>query len=249
VADSAFRRGLGLLNTGIRGHTDSEVIGGQMAAHLLTGGSTFYQSHAMCAIIPEHFAELADHGRISITRMQRHAACGILDFIYRPQALRHLSWWELVADYQPSKPDVKGCMPFEVGHPSQGHGVRRRRRACLPRYIGKRLANIDNLCAGSDSNANTHTDEQRQHYAMVAIALFGAWTDPKTVRRASESWWDALRRAGEGFLRPIGYAVLASMQEYHRSIGVKRVDEQLPPGVSMVTFTYAIPALSTSNRS
>jgi hypothetical protein len=93
----AFARYLGTMRASIRGHTDGEVIGAQIAAWLLTGGDLYITSHTFAAIAPKVALNYFRTGEVSGRLLrQGQVRCAMLHYLYRPPALEQLSWWEFV---------------------------------------------------------------------------------------------------------------------------------------------------------
>jgi hypothetical protein len=93
----AFARYLGTMRASIRGHTDGEVIGAQIAAWLLTGADLYITSHTFAAIAPKVALNYFRTGEVSGRLLrQGQVRCAMLHYLYRPPALEQLSWWEFV---------------------------------------------------------------------------------------------------------------------------------------------------------
>lgn len=92
-----FRRYLGTMHASVRGHTEGEVVGGQIAAWLLLGNDLYLCSHAFGTIAPNAALSYFQTGNITGRVMKDgQMRSAMLNYMYRPTELEDLSWWEFV---------------------------------------------------------------------------------------------------------------------------------------------------------
>ena len=250
IARSEFSKGLGKLCSAVHAQTGDEIIGGQMAAHLLCGGHIFNFSHQFATIAPMSGVGVLQEDEIQGNLLANGKfANGALDYFYRPRDLDNMDWWSFVSQTElvpksakkskesKDNSDSDDERDIDSGHVHEsashlamlpGHAkfdtcvLKRRTHDAVVRISGRRLANLQRLNV-AESEVTPEIAVERETYAQFALVMFRPWRILDDLKSEDESWWNAFQRI-ERSLSPLSTQILQNMQAFYSAFA-ENVDE------------------------
>jgi hypothetical protein len=202
---SDYAKGMGALLSAARAYTNKETIGAPLAAFALRGNRIFEMSHDT-AVLPleQAVAFLEKRPLQAAFHKDGTVTANIHDYVYRSPALDETNYWQFVATQESTELrqvlTVDGEEPpgtgrfihkFTEGHPRRliiGH--RNRTRTAWPRYLGKRVPDLNALTL-TDKSAleDEEKNEQREEYGRAILLMFCPFRQLSDVLDTNSTWW------------------------------------------------------------
>jgi hypothetical protein len=237
-----FQKGLRRLHSAWGAHTRTEQVGAPRAAFFNLGHDGWIASRQTVTLAPNMaVAFLCDEPLYNVVNWKGTKTPKILDYVYRPEALEHLSWLEYVRDYKRAvmpQGETDRVMEFMGDYHPDHPAIGVAERACFlyPQVSAKSMPDWNTIVN------EPIAVEERALYAKNALTLtvpfrsladFGLPEHDPLHPLTQKHWWAAwvkVRAARESKVTAYGQRFLDIAQEYYTQVlcNKRRTDIDIP---------------------